>query len=176
MLLRAVLMKLFPLLLWVSTAPAHVVTHPQSRITKPPVAALVVPSPPAPPPPPVVVVVPQPTAPPPVVVVPPPPPPPPPTPVATTPTALGITPAQIAAWSKVDICEEGGNWHVVGAVYSGGLGFSNVNWTTLNTFGFPATAAAATPDQQVRVAVAFAVRYYGTPNAAPDQPRCGGGY
>jgi hypothetical protein len=96
--------------------------------------------------------------------------------VATTPSALGITTTQVAAWSKVNVCEEGGDWHVHGPVYSGGLGFSHANWTTFNTFGFPATAGTATPDEQVKVAVTFAEYYWGTPDTAPDQNGCGAGY
>ena len=88
----------------------------------------------------------------------------------------GVTPSQRAAWTRVNLCEEGGNWHVSGPVYSGGLGFSHANWDRFNTFGFPADAAEATPDQQIRVAVAFATQYWGNPNAAPDQHGCGGGY
>jgi Transglycosylase-like domain len=88
----------------------------------------------------------------------------------------GVTAAQIAAWDKVNICEEDGLWNVDGPVYSGGLGFSHANWTTFNTFGYPADAANATPDEQIRVAVAFATAYLGGPNAAPDQNGCTGGY
>jgi hypothetical protein len=88
----------------------------------------------------------------------------------------GVTPAQIAAWDKVNICEEGGLWNVDGPVYSGGLGFSHANWARFNTFGYPADAADATPDEQIRVAVAFATYYMGGPNAAPDQNGCDGGY
>jgi hypothetical protein len=88
----------------------------------------------------------------------------------------GVTLAQIAAWDKVNICEEGGRWNVDGPVYSGGLGFSHQNWTRFNTFGYPADAADATPDEQIRVAVAFATAYLGGPNAAPDQNGCSGGY
>jgi hypothetical protein len=88
----------------------------------------------------------------------------------------GITAYQRAAWSRVNMCEEGGAWNVDGSLYSGGLGFSRANWNQFNTFGFPADAADATPDQQIRVAVAFATRYWGNPNAAPDQSGCSGGY
>jgi hypothetical protein len=88
----------------------------------------------------------------------------------------GLTSYQIAAWSRVNVCEEGGNWHVNGAVYAGGLGMSRANWDQFNTFGFPSDAAYATPLQQIRVAVAFATHYYGSPDAAPDQGGCGGGY
>ena len=88
----------------------------------------------------------------------------------------GVTDYQRAAWDRVNICEEGGRWNVHGAVFSGGLGFTNTNWTQLNSFGYPANAGDATPEEQIRVAVAFAVRYWGNPNAAPDQSGCTGGY
>ena len=88
----------------------------------------------------------------------------------------GVTPAQIAAWDKVNICEEGGVWNVDGAVYSGGLGFSHANWAQVQHLRLPADAADATPDEQIRVAVAFATPYLGGPNAAPDQNGCDGGY
>jgi len=88
----------------------------------------------------------------------------------------GITPQQRAAWYRVNLCEEGGVWNVNGPVYSGGLGFSHSNWDRFNAFGFPADAAEATPDQQIRVAVAFATALWGNPDAAPDQDGCAGGY
>ena len=97
-------------------------------------------------------------------------------PVAAGVTDDGITAFQRAAWDRVNMCEEGGNWNVDGLVYSGGLGFSHTNWDEFNTFGYPTDAADATPDQQIRVAVAFATRYWGNPNAAPDQNGCSGGY
>ena len=88
--------------------------------------------------------------------------------------ADGVTDFQRQAWFRVNMCEEGGLWNVNGPVYSGGLGFSHANWAQFNTFGYPANAAYATPEQQIRVAVAFAVRYWGNPNAAPDQHGCSG--
>ena len=90
--------------------------------------------------------------------------------------ADGVTDFQRQAWFRVNMCEEGGLWNVNGQVYSGGLGFSHANWSQFNTFGYPADAAFATPEQQIRVAVAFAVRYWGNPDAAPDQHGCSGGY
>ena len=95
---------------------------------------------------------------------------------ASSAPADGITAVQQAAWSRVNLCEEGGDWSVNGPVYSGGLGFSHANWDRFNTFGFPADAADATPDEQIRVAVAFATQYWGNPDAAPDQHGCSGGY
>jgi hypothetical protein len=99
-----------------------------------------------------------------------------PIPVSPRSSGEGVTDYQRSAWSKVNICEEGGRWNVQGSIYSGGLGFSRANWNQFNTFGYPADAAFATPDQQIRVAVAFATRYWGNPNAAPDQNGCTGGY
>ncbi len=90
--------------------------------------------------------------------------------------ADGVTDFQRQAWFRVNMCEEGGLWNIDGPIYSGGLGFSRANWNTFNTFGYPADAAKASAEQQIRVAVAFAVRYWGNPNAAPDQHGCSGGY
>src|SRR5664280_475291 len=94
----------------------------------------------------------------------------------TTTSADGVTDYQRAAWDRVNICEQGGRWDVRGSLFSGGLGFSDANWSQFNSFGYPASAANATPEQQIRVAVAFAARYWGNPDAAPDQHGCGGGY
>ncbi len=75
---------------------------------------------------------------------------------------LHLTPAQQAekqishseyvAWSKVNICEEGGQWHIRGSTYSGGLGISNTNWTNLRPKNYPESAADATPKEQMVVA------------------------
>jgi hypothetical protein len=97
-------------------------------------------------------------------------------PASGDPSGDTVTPEQRAAWDRVNMCEEGGAWNVDGPVYSGGLGFSHANWDQFNTFGFPADAADATPDQQIQVATAFAARYYGSADAAPDQDGCGSGY
>ncbi len=95
-------------------------------------------------------------------------------PSAGNPAGDTVTDFQRAAWDKVNMCEEGGVWDVDGPVYAGGLGFSRANWAEFNTFGFPADAADATPDQQIQVATQFALHYYGSVNAAPDQNGCGG--
>ena len=99
----------------------------------------------------------------------------PPAPVQVA-TGDGVTDFQRAAWDRVNMCEEGGAWNIDGSEFSGGLGFSHANWNEFNTFGYPSDAAFATPEQQIRVAVAFATRYWGNPNAAPDQNGCSGGY
>ncbi len=85
--------------------------------------------------------------------------------------ADGVTDFQRLEWIRVNLCEEGGVWNVDGPVYSGGLGFSHANWAQFNTFGYPADAAQATPEQQIRVAVAFAVRLLGQPERRPGPAR-----
>lgn len=80
-----------------------------------------------------------------------------------------VTSAERAAWSKVNICEEGGNWHVSGSKFSGGLGISNVNWKKYGGEQFTHTAAVATPDEQIVVAM----RIQHNP---PDQNGCSGSW
>ena len=80
-----------------------------------------------------------------------------------------VTPTDIAMWSRVAMCEEGGNWHVRGSKYSGGLGILNSNWTAYSRgMGLPANAADATPVQQIAVAKKINAGY-----AVPDQRGCG---
>ena len=86
----------------------------------------------------------------------------------------GLTTYQIGLWDHVNMCEEGGVWDVDGPRFAGGLGFTRANWAAFNTFGFPSDAADASPLQQIRVAVAFAEAYWGSPNAAPDEHGCAG--
>jgi resuscitation-promoting factor RpfA len=77
--------------------------------------------------------------------------------------------AEFAAWSKVNACEEGGAWHVRGAVFSGGLGISNSNWAEYGGTQFAANAADATPAEQIIVAQ----RIQPVP---PDQHGCSGSW
>jgi len=80
----------------------------------------------------------------------------------------GVTPADVVAWTRVAVCEEGGNWHVRGYKYSGGLGILNYNWTYYSRgMGLPASAADATPIQQIAVAKRINAGY-----AVPDQNGC----
>jgi hypothetical protein len=76
-----------------------------------------------------------------------------------------VTPEERAEWDRVNVCEEGGNWHVEGAVYSGGLGISNENWIAYGGRQFSSSAAFATPDEQI--VVAMRIQSY-----APDQGGC----
>ena len=80
-----------------------------------------------------------------------------------------VTPAEFAAWSKVNICEEGGNWHIIGSVYSGGLGISNVNWVAYGGQYFAVNGGLATPYEQIVIAK----RIQHNP---PDQHGCSGGW
>ena len=100
--------------------------------------------------------------------------PPAPAPALAVVSDTGITDLQRQLWYHVNSCEEGGVWNVDGPQFSGGLGFTHANWNRFNTFGFPSDAADATPDQQIRVAVAFAEAYWGSPDAAPDTNGCSG--
>lgn len=83
--------------------------------------------------------------------------------------AAEVTPEDFSAWSKVNVCEEGGNWYVRGSIYSGGLGISNVNWIKYGGEYFAASAADATPDEQIVIAM----RIQADP---PDQTGCNGSW
>ncbi len=76
-----------------------------------------------------------------------------------------VTPAQRAAWERVAMCEEGGNWYVNGSRFSGGLGISRANWVAYGGLEFAPYGAAATPDEQIMVAE----RIQANP---PDQHGC----
>jgi hypothetical protein len=82
----------------------------------------------------------------------------------------------MAKWAKVNICEEGGRWRIRGSLYSGGLGMTNHNWTYYSHgLGFPASAADATPEQQVFVAIRIQ-HLGGAGDYVPDQEGCGHGW
>jgi hypothetical protein len=80
-----------------------------------------------------------------------------------------VTPEEFREWSKVNVCEESGNWHVEGDEYRGGLGISNRNWVIFGGLKFAPNAAVATPDEQIVVAEHI------QPNP-PDQNGCDGGW
>jgi len=63
-----------------------------------------------------------------------------------------IPPAIMAKWEKVAQCEQGGNWHVRGSIYSGGLGITEVNWMAYGGWIYGAEYAA-TPAEQVAIAI-----------------------
>jgi hypothetical protein len=78
-----------------------------------------------------------------------------------------VTPAQRAAWERVAMCEEGGNWQADGPRFSGGLGITRANWAAYGGLQYAPSGALATPDQQIMVAE----RIQGT---VPDQYGCRG--
>ena len=63
-----------------------------------------------------------------------------------------VTPYERAAWSRVAMCEEGGNWQADGSRFSGGLGITRANWSIFGGQQYASEAALATPDQQIMVA------------------------
>jgi hypothetical protein len=80
-----------------------------------------------------------------------------------------VTPEERAAWSRVNVCEESGNWHVDGPIYGGGLGISRVNWAAYGGFAEFGDETWATPDQQITIAM----RIQPDP---PDQSGCDGSW
>ncbi len=100
----------------------------------------------------------------------PPPPPPQPAVAPVSPPAQPadtVTPDQRAAWERVALCEEGGNWHANGPRFSGGLGISRSNWIAFGGEAYASEAALASEDQQIMVAE----RIQAEP---PDQNGCRG--
>jgi Transglycosylase-like domain len=77
-----------------------------------------------------------------------------------------VTPDQRAAWERVAMCEEGGNWAADGGRFSGGLGISRTNWIAYGGGEYASSGAQATEDQQIMVAE----RIQSSP---PDQYGCG---
>ncbi|MDE3086518.1 MAG: transglycosylase family protein [Acidobacteriota bacterium] len=96
-------------------------------------------------------------------------------PAGTTTTTTGpgwadpVTPTERAAWYRVNACEEAGNWHIQGTVYSGGLGISEANWYAYGGQSAFGNEWAATPDEQI--VVAMRIDAY-----PPDQHGCTGGW
>jgi len=91
--------------------------------------------------------------------------------VAPTPIVQSteVTDADRVAWSKVAVCETGGNWQMTGSSFSGGLGFANSSWLAYGGAEFAPNAGLATMDQQIIVAK----RIQSNP---PDQNGCSGGW
>jgi hypothetical protein len=78
-----------------------------------------------------------------------------------------VTPDQRAAWERVAMCEEGGDWSADGGRFSGGLGISRANWIAYGGGEFAPEGAMATEDQQIMVAERIQ-------SSAPDQDGCRG--
>lgn len=70
----------------------------------------------------------------------------------------------------MNVCEEGGRWNVIGAVFSGGLGISDTNWVIYGGLAFASSAAYASPTDQMIVAE----NIEGWSGYVPDQYGCAG--
>jgi hypothetical protein len=78
---------------------------------------------------------------------------------------------QMVQWTKVAICEEGGNWKLRGSLYSGALGRTNANWSHYGGTRYASNAGLAAPWQQVMVAMRINRGY-----PVPDQHGCTGSW
>jgi hypothetical protein len=78
-----------------------------------------------------------------------------------------VTPEQRAEWSRVAMCEEGGDWASDGSRFSGGLGITRTNWVAYGGEQYAPEGAMATEDEQIMVAE----RIQFDP---PDQSGCDG--
>jgi hypothetical protein len=76
-----------------------------------------------------------------------------------------VTPAERAAWERVAVCEEGGNWSAGGGRFSGGLGITRTNWIAYGGGAYAPEGAMASEDEQIMVAE----RIQSSP---PDQGGC----
>ncbi len=82
---------------------------------------------------------------------------------------IDVTAQEFVQWSKVNICEEGGNWHVSGKKFSGGLGITVANWFANGGAYFSTNESTATPDEQIVVARRIQIN-------PPDQTGCTGSW
>jgi hypothetical protein len=78
-----------------------------------------------------------------------------------------VTPAERAAWERVAVCEEGGNWGADNGSFSGGLGITRTNWIAYGGGAYAPEGAMATEDEQIMVAERIQ-------STAPDQYGCHG--
>jgi hypothetical protein len=75
-----------------------------------------------------------------------------PVPVAPAGPVDTVTPEQRAEWSRVAMCEEGGDWASDGSRFSGGLGITRSNWAAYGGEQYAPEGAMATEDEQIMVA------------------------
>lgn len=64
-----------------------------------------------------------------------------------------------ANWNGIARCETGGNWSMVGASFSGGVGFANTTWNGFGGRQYASKAGYATKDQQIAIAERVYARY-----------------
>jgi hypothetical protein len=55
-------------------------------------------------------------------------------------------------WDGIAACETGGNWHMQGRTFSGGVGFANTTWSGYGGGEFAPNAGQATREEQIVVA------------------------
>jgi hypothetical protein len=67
--------------------------------------------------------------------------------------------ANEAVWDRLARCETGGNWHMRGSRFSGGLGIHNGTWSAFGGRRFASNAGLATREQQIIVAERIRARY-----------------
>jgi hypothetical protein len=87
-----------------------------------------------------------------------------------------VSPSIMAKAARVDVCEEGGDWHYGSkfSEYAGGLGWLQATWRQWRAPSFPLYAYLATPAQQAWAMAHFvAIVEHGW---WPDQVGCTGGY
>ena len=78
-----------------------------------------------------------------------------------------VTPSERAAWERVAVCEEGGDWRADNGRFSGGLGITRTNWIAYGGGAYAPEGAMATEDEQIMVAERIQ-------SSAPDQYGCHG--
>jgi Transglycosylase-like domain len=62
-------------------------------------------------------------------------------------------------WDGIAACETGGNWHMQGSTYSGGVGFANSTWSGFGGREFAPNAGMASREEQIVVAERVYARY-----------------
>ncbi len=62
-------------------------------------------------------------------------------------------------WDAIAACETGGNWHMQGSRFSGGVGFANSTWSGFGGREFAPNAGMASREQQIVVAERVYARY-----------------
>lgn len=75
-----------------------------------------------------------------------------------------VSPALMAAWTRVAQCETHQQWHRFGPWHDGGLGMLRASWVHYGGLQFSPWPHQATPEQQVLIATRINAGY-----AIPDQ-------
>lgn len=89
------------------------------------------------------------------------------------PSHYGVSRPMMREVARVNVCEEGGNWHVDGPLFSGGLGWMHATWSMFRRPDWPSDMADAPPYMQANAMWRF-VWHFGI--SMPDQAGCTGSY